>query len=462
MNKKEYLLKQYLDYLNSSPKEKIISSIEPLIRQLPEDTLEKLLDLSNANIDPYFIANKKELLDIFFEMGEMEIYGYITYDSWHDSNFEYSLEEYDKKILSNVIELICYLYDHDGELEAYSLADHLYSITFNCTFYDEYDDKYDENETYDINEVFYKLDCRHLKDKLDNIYLKSLIRNRNVELIIKYLYKHDTHRSIDVIYKENHPLLYDLACYILNTIKSLRHLNDSTYIFELLDDYNLFKEATYKYFINTPHILSKFVEIFYDGGEGKHDDEIAEIVNELLFSIYEWYYHYESTFVSLLKIFPSSELITRYYILYDEGDEPFIIFNCLEDDIFYKHIKPSDKKRLTIKTLFIEKGYGEVRYIVKAIFGTYNKDDLLISKGSINYLKRAKFNKTSVLSDIVEYVKRIGKDYNSKSYYNYAELVEEIYNDINKEIDLFTAVMGEYPNRPKLREVFLEKMNKVG
>ena len=461
MNKKEYLLKQYLDYLTNSSKERILSSIKPLIRELPESTLEKLLSLSSVNIDPYFIANKKELVDAFFEMGEIEIEGYVTYDDWYDSNFEYSLEEHDKKVLSNAIELICYLYDNDGVLEAYSLSNHLYSIRFNCTFYDEYGEEEGESETYDINEVFYKLECRNLKDKLNSIYLESLIHNKNVELIISYLYKHDTDRTLDVIYKENHSLLYVLGQYMVDNLDSLRQLNDSTYIFELLDDYCLFKDATIKYFINTPHILSKFVESFYDGGEGKHDEEIAELVNELLFSIFEWYHHYESTFCSLIHKFPTNELITRYYILYEEGDRPFIIFNYLEDDIFYKHIKPSDKKRLSFKTSLIDKDYREMRYIVKAIFGTYDKDDELICNGSVNYLRRAKYNKGSVLNDIVGYVKRIGKEYNSRTYYQYAEFVEEIYNDINREINLFTIVMNEYPNRPKLREIFHEKMKMI-
>lgn len=58
MDKQEYLSNEYLKYLDNMDKEGMMDAITPLIKRLSSYTLEKIIKINNACIEPYYLANK--------------------------------------------------------------------------------------------------------------------------------------------------------------------------------------------------------------------------------------------------------------------------------------------------------------------------------------------------------------------------------------------------------------------
>ncbi len=175
MDKQEYLSNEYIKYLSGMEKEGIMNAITPLIKRLSSRTLEKIIEMNNAGIEPYYLANKEELLEQFFQIETIEMFGYVGECDFNDYDYERSLNDSDISFFTNIVLLLVALYDQGKKEEAYKIAKKLYSIDFDCLYHDEYSD-YVEHETYSIEDVYSELECKDAIDRAKDIYKESLAK----------------------------------------------------------------------------------------------------------------------------------------------------------------------------------------------------------------------------------------------------------------------------------------------
>ena len=182
MIRKEYLVQQYLKYLNSLTKEDVISSFKPVIEQLSKEALEKLIEMNNADIIPYHVATKNELVEQLMAMNIVEVDAYISDDDWGDSIYNEELDDNLVEFFTNVIRLISYCYKNEQKPLAFQLVKKLYSITFVCAYNDEESDyseeKYDKEvrhiKNYYIDHFDSELGFIINHEKIEDIYIESL------------------------------------------------------------------------------------------------------------------------------------------------------------------------------------------------------------------------------------------------------------------------------------------------
>ena len=173
MDKQEYLSNEYLKYLGSMDKEGVMDAITPLIKRLSSYTLEKIIKINNAGIEPYYLANKEELLKKLFQIETVEMSGWVS-ESYHgDYDYERSLDGKDASFFTNVVLLLVALYDQGKKEEACKIAKKLYAIDFDCGYHNEYND-YVEYETYSIEDVYNELECKDITNRVKDIYKESL------------------------------------------------------------------------------------------------------------------------------------------------------------------------------------------------------------------------------------------------------------------------------------------------
>lgn len=466
MIRKEYLIQQYLKYLNSLTKEDVISSFKPVIEQLSKEALEKLIEMNNADIIPYHVAIKNELVEQLMAMNIVEVDAYISDDDWGDSIYNEELDDSLVEFFTNVIRLISYCYKNEQKPLAFQLVKKLYSIDFVCAYNDEESDyseeKNDEEVRYIKNYYIDHFDSelgfiiKH--EKIEDIYVEAAIITKDIKTLIDLLLnKYNTYDFIDMIRQQDSSLLYFMGERIIEENLDCRGTRDIFYLFDVINDYCLYLKAVEVFFKKAPKVLTRFINAFYDEQNDNHNTEIENIVSKKIMTIDKddelfHQYIYEPVIMDILYMFPKEEYILKYYSLF-EGDKAFIVFNSLKDELFFRHIRKNDKKWLYITSDLLDNGYENNKYILRAIFKK-DEDDAILKQGQINYLKRAKYNKKRILSDLIEYVKKIGRNYNSKSYYRYRDFVNEIEKDINHEVDLIKIVKEAYPTRPKLQEIF--------
>lgn len=174
MDKQEYLSNEYLKYLDNMDKEGVMDAITPLIKRLSSYTLEKIIEINNAGIDPYYLANKKELLEQLFQIETVEMAGWVSECYRGEYDYERSLDNVDIHFFTNIVLLLVALYDQGKKEEAYKIAQKLYAIDFDCGYHNEYND-YVEYETYSIEDVYNELECKDITNRVKDIYKESLI-----------------------------------------------------------------------------------------------------------------------------------------------------------------------------------------------------------------------------------------------------------------------------------------------
>lgn len=174
MDKQEYLSNEYLKYLDNMDKEGVVDAITPLIKRLSSYTLEKIIEINNAGIEPYYLANKEELLEQLFQIETVEMSGWVSECYRGDYDYERSLDGADVHFFTNIVLLLVTLYDQGKKEEAYRIAQKLYSIDFDCGYHNEYND-YVEYETYSIEDVYNELECKDITNRVKDIYKESLV-----------------------------------------------------------------------------------------------------------------------------------------------------------------------------------------------------------------------------------------------------------------------------------------------
>ena len=468
MERKEYLVSQYIKHLSSISKEEVISSFIPIIEQLSVESLEKLIAVSNANIIPYHIANKNALIERLMAMETIEVDAYIEYDDWGDSTYEEELDNELVEFFINTIRLILYCYHNEQKELAFQLVKKLFSIVFVCEYYDEeidYNNEDDEErnryiKNYRIDYFDSKLGFVIKDEKIDEMYIEAVIHAKDItELNNLLLTRYDTYDFVDMIRRLDSSLLYPLGERTIKEHADTRFSRDIFYLFDVINDYNLYRKAVDCFFESDPRILTRFVDNFYDEQINSHNTEIEDIVYQKIMAIDKddelFREHvYEPVVMDLLNIFPKEYFILKYHYLFS-GDKAFIVLNALDDNIFYEHIRNDEKKWLLIASdLFID-DYDNVKYIVRALFKN-DSENVVLEQGNKNYLKRVRFSEKKLISDLIKYVVDKGKDHTSKTYYRYYEFVNEIMRDTNNTIDLRTIVKEAYPGRSKLQEAFNE------
>lgn len=174
MDKQEYLSNEYLKYLDNMDKEGMMDAITPLIKRLPSYALEKIIEINNVDIEPYYLTNKEELLEQLFQIENVEMSGWVS-ESYHgDYDYERSLDGKDASYFTNIVLLLVVLYDQDKKEEAYRIVQKLYAIDFDCGYHNEYND-YVEYETYSIEDVYNELECKDITNRVKDIYKESLV-----------------------------------------------------------------------------------------------------------------------------------------------------------------------------------------------------------------------------------------------------------------------------------------------
>lgn len=174
MDKQEYLSNEYLKYLDNMDKEGMMDAITPLIKRLPSYALEKIIEINNAGIEPYYLANKEELLEKLFQIETVEMLGWVSECYHGDYDYERSLDDADVHFFTNIVLLLVALYDQGKKEEAYKIAQKLYAIDFDCGYHNEYND-YVEYETYSIEDVYNELECKDITNRVKDIYKESLV-----------------------------------------------------------------------------------------------------------------------------------------------------------------------------------------------------------------------------------------------------------------------------------------------
>lgn len=174
MDKQEYLSNEYLKYLDNMDKEGVMDAITPLIKRLSSYTLEKIIKINNAGIEPYYLANKQELLEQLFQIETVEMSGWVSECDYNDYDYESSLDDTNIHFFTNIVLLLVTLYDQGKKKEAYRIVQKLYSINFNCGYHNEYND-YVEYEAYSIEDVYNELECKDITNRVKDIYKESLV-----------------------------------------------------------------------------------------------------------------------------------------------------------------------------------------------------------------------------------------------------------------------------------------------
>lgn len=175
MDKQEYLSNEYIKYLSGMEKEGIMNAITPLIKRLSSRTLEMIIEMNNAGIEPYYLSNKEELLEQLFQIETIKMYGYVSEGDFNDYDYDRSLDNRDVSFFTNIVLLLVALYDQGKKEEAYKIVRKLYSIDFDCGYCNEYDD-YVEHEIYSIEDVYRELACKDAIDRAKGIYKESLAK----------------------------------------------------------------------------------------------------------------------------------------------------------------------------------------------------------------------------------------------------------------------------------------------
>lgn len=174
MDKQEYLSNEYLKYLDNMDKEGVMNAITPLIKRLSSYTLEKIIKINNAGIEPYYLANKEELLEKLFQIETIEMSGWVSECDYNDYDYERSLDDKDVSFFTHIVLLLVALYDQGKKEEAYRIVQKLYAIDFDCGYHNEYND-YVEYETYSIEDVYNELECKDITNRVKDIYKESLV-----------------------------------------------------------------------------------------------------------------------------------------------------------------------------------------------------------------------------------------------------------------------------------------------
>ncbi len=172
MDKQEYLSNEYLKYLDNMDKEGVMDTITPLIKRLSSYTLEKIIEINNAGIEPYYLANKEELLEQLFQIETVEMSGRVSECYHGDYDYERSLDAANVHFFTNIVLLLVALYDQGKKEEAYRIAQKLYAIDFDCGYHNEYND-YVEYEIYSIEDVYNELECKDITSRVMDIYKES-------------------------------------------------------------------------------------------------------------------------------------------------------------------------------------------------------------------------------------------------------------------------------------------------
>lgn len=456
-NKREYFKEIFIKYITSQTKENLIKLIKLNVDKMSTDDLIELIDETQIPYIPFFVKNRNEIIDVFLDLDTIFIKGYCKEDDWYDFQYSYSLDTKTRDLLDNIIKLIVYLYEHSEEENAFELVNKLYELTFECTYATDYNDDY-ETESYSIDHIFDKLKTCNSEEQIKSIYVHSLVKTKNIPMLHSFLkHNYSVKDKIDEIYFIDKTVLFDLAMYSIENANLIdNYTGDSCYIFDLINDFDLYQKAVIFQFIKFPKIITEFLNKYLHNDLYKQ--RTIDTVTEVFLSLSTLdanYFHYDHLLEILEKI-GNSELIIKFYELY-KGQIPFIILNNLPDDLFFKYLREEDKNKYLDSELNNFMNYNDFNCIIRGLFFNTSNKYQIIETGIKKCLKRTSYNKRLILNRVIEYAVKIGENYTSKSYYSYFDVISIINEDIRGAVNLFKIVKDNYPNRPKLQKIFSQK-----
>lgn len=458
MEKTQYYKEKLSEMISSLPDEQSAKLLQKLVPLLPCSVVTRTLQELGYDLNDYYLASKDEMMKRLSSMETVEVKGTISRDGWNDEDYEKGLDEETAKFLGEAISLAIILYRQGKKEPSYTIVNQISVIDFDCTFFDEYDEDYEESESYSIDDYLSSLALsKEDIEMFQTIRSRSVLENGNVDKVIELLsIKSDKEFTnlIDEMKRDNPTLLYAIGERICSHESPYRCFYNKKYLYESIGDYGLFKKALA--IVHSPELLLSFLDKYHDLliNEGPAKKDCLSAISLYISKIteYDAYKHRGALRVLINSFEDNRDYILKYYELYD-GDESFLIFNNIEEPDFSRLMKPRDIRFLKPEAQIYQhiEGLSEISSLTRCIFNTASKEDNpALYTGGLKYLQKVRINKALVLTCITNHIVNIGRRYSSKNYDEYVSIIRRTEEEINKEVDLRQIVADHFPTRPKL------------